>query len=64
LTGRQPVIIRVRQSSDTRKIKPDWKATDLASGTAFNIRTAVDPNLGDTDHGRWIDMLAESGVAI
>jgi head-tail adaptor len=63
LAGRQPVIIRVRQSPATRTIATDWKATD-ASGKAYNIRTAVDPNLGDNQHGLWIDMLAESGVAV
>jgi head-tail adaptor len=64
LAGRQPVIIRVRQSDDTRRIRTDWKATDQASGTVYNIRTAADPNLGDTEHGKWVDMLAESGVAV
>lgn len=63
LAGRQPVIIRVRQSPGTRAIETDWKATDEA-GKAYNIRTAVDPNSGDNQHGLWIDMLAESGVAV
>lgn len=64
LAGRQPVIIRVRQSSDTRRIRTDWKATETNSGAVFNIRTAIDPNLGDNEHGKWIDMLAETGVAV
>ncbi len=63
LAGRQPVIIRVRQSPDTVLITTDWKATDQA-GHEYNIRTAVDPLLGDASHGFWIDMLAETGVAV
>jgi head-tail adaptor len=64
LAGRQPVILRVRQSPDSKQIRTDWKATDQVSGTAYNIRTIADPNLGDVEHGKWFDMLAESGVAI
>lgn len=63
LAGRQPVIIRVRKSPDTVKIKTDWKATDGA-GNIYNIRTAIDPYLGDNRFGFFIDMMAESGVAV
>jgi len=64
LAGRQPVIIRVRKSPDTAQIRTDWKAVNVRTGTAYNIRTAVDPNQGDEQHGKWIDMLAEAGVAV
>jgi head-tail adaptor len=65
LAGRQVVIIRVRYTDQSRKIAPEWKATDLREPrTVYNIRSAVDPNLGDGGHGHWIDMLAESGVAV
>jgi SPP1 family predicted phage head-tail adaptor len=64
LTGRQPVVIRVRQSDHTRQIRTDWRATNTHNGVAYNIRTAVDPHEGNTEHGKWIDMLAEAGVAI
>jgi head-tail adaptor len=63
LAGRQPVVIRVRQTPDTVMISTDWKATDEA-GNEYNIRTAIDPNIGDRMHGFWIDMLAETGVAV
>ena len=63
LAGRQPVVIRVRQTPDTRRVTTDWKATDQR-GTEYNVRTAVDPYLGDGNRGMWIDMLAESGVAV
>lgn len=63
LAGRQPVIIRVRVSPDTVQVTTDWKATDEL-GKVYNIRTAVDPDLGDSNHGMFIDMLAETGVAV
>ena len=62
LAGRQPVVIRVRKSPDTVLITTDWRATDQ-DGKAYNIRTAIDPNLSDAQHGFYIDMLAETGVA-
>ena len=64
LAGRQPVILTVRRTSDTRQITTEWKATEVETGTEFNIRTAVDPDIGTTNHGMYIDMLAETGVAV
>jgi head-tail adaptor len=64
LAGRQPVILTVRRSPDTRQITTDWKATELENGTEFNIRTAIDPFVGDSNHGLWIEMIAETGVAV
>ena len=63
LAGRQPVVIRVRKSPDTVQITTDWKATDDA-GHEYNIRTAIDPLIGDSNHGIWIEMAAETGVAV
>lgn len=62
LQGRQPMIIRVRQSPDTIRITTDWKATD-ERGVDYQIRTAVDPDFGSNEHGKWIDMMCEAGVA-
>jgi hypothetical protein len=64
LAGRQPVVVRVRQTPDTKTIRTDWKITDLASGAEYNIRTAADPYMGTVEHGKFLDMLAEAGVAI
>lgn len=64
LAGRQPVVIRTRFSNDTKQIRTDWKATDVQSGIDYNIRSVADPLLGTVEHGKWIDLLAESGVAI
>ena len=63
LTGMQPMTIRVRSSPDTKTVTTDWKATDQ-DGKVYNIRTAVDPLKGDGQHSLFIDMLAESGVAV
>lgn len=63
LAGRQPVVIRVRVSPATVQITTDWKAVDEA-GKEYNIRSAVDPMLGDSGHGMFIDMIAETGVAV
>lgn len=64
LEGRQAITIRVRQDAETRTIRPGWRATDVVSSIDFNIRTAIDPDLGGTAHGRFIDCQAESGVAL
>ena len=64
LEGRQPVVMRVRYSPDTKQIRTDWRATDVGSGIVYNVRSVVDPNMGGPQHGQWIDVLAESGVAI
>jgi SPP1 family predicted phage head-tail adaptor len=63
LAGRQAVVIRVRKSPDTKQITADWKATDQ-DGREYNVRSAIDPLLGDGGHGFYIDMLAETGVAV
>lgn len=64
LAGRQPVVIRVRRSSATAQIRTDWKATNARTGIEYNIRAAVDPHEGDKEHGRYVDMLAEAGIAV
>lgn len=64
LAGRQPVTMRVRSSTDTRTIRTDWRATDVRSGVAYNVRTIVDPMMGERQHGQFLDVLAEAGVAI
>jgi SPP1 family predicted phage head-tail adaptor len=68
LTGRQPVVIRVRQSPDTALIAVDWKATTVEgpvpAGVVYNIRTCVDPDEGNQSHDKWLDMLCEAGVAV
>ncbi len=59
LTGQQPVIIVVRQSTNTLLIKPEWRARDVREGTEYAIRSVVDPD----DGGMWLEMLCQTGVA-
>lgn len=58
LAGKHAQIIRVRLSSATRCIKADWRVVDRKTSTVFNIREVV-----ETVDRKWIDVLAESGVA-
>lgn len=41
LTGTQPVIIEVRESSQTSEISTDWRARDTRSGTIYNIKSVM-----------------------
>lgn len=63
LTGVNLVNITVRQSSMTRLVDTGWRAKDERSGTIYNIRSIIDPNEHDQDHGKWFEMLCEQGVA-
>lgn len=58
LEGRQPIILRIRRSSDTEQITTDWRATDTRRSKVYNIRT-----VSETPDRQWIDLLVESGVA-
>lgn len=64
LTGKNLVNITVRQSAQTRRVGEDWKARDERAGVDYNIRSIVDPHEGTANAGRWIEMLAERGVAV
>jgi SPP1 family predicted phage head-tail adaptor len=63
LAGHQAVLIRVRKSPDTAKVTTDWKATGQ-DGKVYNIRTSIDPLLGDSENGMYLEMMAETGVAV
>ena len=58
LQGRQPVVIRVRASALTRSVAPDWRVTDVRTGTVYAIRSVT-----ETADRAAVEMLAESGVA-
>lgn len=63
LSGRQPVTIRVRQDSQTRQVDESWRVRDVRKGTIYQIRSKVDPRQHATEHGMYIDLLCEAGVA-
>ena len=68
LEGRQPLIITVRSSSETQQVQTDWRIRDVRTGefdvngdwtgVVYQIK-AVNP----TDDRRFLEILAESGVA-
>lgn len=60
LAGRQPVVVRVRSSSNSRAIAPDWRMRDLRTGISYAVRSAAP---AENVEGYWIDVLVESGVA-
>jgi Phage head-tail joining protein len=64
LVGKNFVTITVRQSSQTDTVDTDWMCKNEDSSESYNIRSVVDPNKNDSDHGMWWDMLCEKGVAI
>jgi len=58
LEGRQPVVVRVRASAETRLIEPDWQMRDVGTGDVYAVRS-----IAPTPDHRWLDVLAEHGVA-
>ncbi len=71
LEGRQPVVVRVRVSGDTRQIGHDWRMRDLREGSwaggsgneywdgpVYAVRSVI-----LTEDGRWLDITVERGVA-
>lgn len=71
LEGRQPIVVRVRASSETRQIDHDWRMRDLRAGQwageigsqywdgpVYAVRSVI-----PTEDRRWIDVTVERGVA-
>ena len=58
LEGKQPVVVRVRESRETRRIEPDWSIRDLRTGASYAVRSVA-----PTPDRQWIDVIAEGGVA-
>ena len=59
LAGRQPLTAIVRFDSQTRAITPDWRMTDLRTGTVYAIQTAADMERTN----QWMSFVCEAGVA-
>ena len=60
LESRQPVILTIRNSVAARHVGSDWRAVDARSGEIYNIRE----NPKESDDRMYLEMLAESGVAV
>lgn len=59
LSGKQPVVVGIRRSTDADAITPAWRMRDLRTGAVYNVRAAV-----PTDDRAMIELLCEAGVAI
>lgn len=57
LSGVQPVVIRVRFSTNSERIRPDWRAIDIRTGIEYNIRSIADMD----GKRRFFDILATAG---
>jgi SPP1 family predicted phage head-tail adaptor len=60
LAGRQPAVITVRRSSQTRLIDTSWRVRDAQSGDIYNIRSGPVPS----DDRLYLEFTVESGVAV
>lgn len=60
LAGVQTVMITIPWDAETVTIAPFWRATDIDRGTAYDVKSAVDPN----GRREWIELLAQSGGAV
>lgn len=58
LEGRQPIVVRVRASSETRQIEPDWRMRNVNTGDAYAVRS-----IAATPDRKWLDVMVEQGVA-
>jgi SPP1 family predicted phage head-tail adaptor len=58
LTGKQPVVVTVRRSSQTLSLTTDSQMKDARRGTAYKIRAIV-----PTSDRQFLEITAESGVA-
>ncbi|MGU3577092.1 head-tail adaptor protein [Brucellaceae bacterium C25G] len=58
LTGKQPVVVTVRRSSQTAALITNDKMRDARTGTEYQIRAIV-----PTEDRQFMEITAESGVA-
>ncbi|MFD1199577.1 head-tail adaptor protein [Brucella gallinifaecis] len=58
LTGKQPVVVTVRRSSQTAALTTDDKMKDARTGNEYQIRAIV-----PTEDRQFMEITAESGVA-
>lgn len=57
LQGKQPAVLRVRNSTTLRLVDPSWRARDTRTGVVYNIRSVV-----RSDDRRWLEFTVESGL--
>lgn len=60
LSGRQPYVAKVRQSSQTRQITSDWQIVD--PNIQDRVLAVVSPPADPDGKGAWLEMIATEGV--
>jgi head-tail adaptor len=70
LEGRQPIVVRVRRSSETEQIEPDWRMRNLNDGawedsgeTVWSGPVYAVRSIAKTPDRMWLDIMVEQGVA-
>lgn len=58
LEGRQPVLLRVRNSIAAKTVTTDWRAHDKRGDRYFNVRA-----IAQSPDRAFLEILAEAGVA-
>lgn len=58
LNGKHTQVMIVRSFGDSRRVDTDWRARDVRSGEAYNIRDITTEN-----NRAYLSMLCERGVA-
>jgi len=60
LSGTQPYVVRVRQSSQTRQVMTGWRLVDARNPARVLAITAInDPD----SNGAWLDIIVTEGAA-
>lgn len=59
LTGVQPLRIRVRSTTETRAVQPDWRIRDMNTNKLYALTAVVQ----DFDNKDWMDIFVTEGVA-
>lgn len=57
LVGQNTIVVRIRRSSESLRIAPDWRIVNRRTGEAMNIRSII-----PTTDRRYLDVTAQTGV--
>jgi head-tail adaptor len=60
LTGRQPVVVTVRNTAAARAITNEWRMRDLRTGAIYDVEVDA---VVRTDDRRFLEILVTGGVA-
>lgn len=58
LSGRQPVVVTMRNEGRAKDVTPEWRMRDVRRGTVYNVRSIV-----PTDNRLYLELTCESGVS-